>query len=172
MPKSDGDNVGSEETILAELFGEDVIPVVRVLKEKGKATDEEIAQELDVKVNIVRKVLYKLYENRLARYTRHRDPESGWYTYTWELDLRNLEDLLRKKRREILEKLKERLRYEESHIFFRCKCPDGENRVPFEVAMEMQFFCPKCNTYMEQEDNSKMIEFLRERIRVLEEQLS
>ena len=39
---------------------------------KGKTFDEEIAEETEIRLNIVRKVLYKLYDAGIATYKRSR----------------------------------------------------------------------------------------------------
>jgi len=41
----------------------------------GKTREEEIAEELGIKLNLVRKVLYKLYDAGVATYKRSKDPE-------------------------------------------------------------------------------------------------
>ena len=47
----------------------------------GYTTDEEISEKTNCKLNIVRKILYKLYDMRLASYKRDKDKETQWYTY-------------------------------------------------------------------------------------------
>ena len=39
----------------------------------GISTDEEIAEKTGIRLNIVRKVLYKLYDEGLASYRRDKD---------------------------------------------------------------------------------------------------
>ena len=51
------------------------LPIVEAL-ESGVETDEEIAKKTGIKLNIVRKVLYKLYDLGLASYKR-RNRNSG-----------------------------------------------------------------------------------------------
>ena len=40
---------------------------------KGKTTDEEIAEETEIRLNIVRRVLYKLYDAGIATYKRSKE---------------------------------------------------------------------------------------------------
>ena len=56
--------------------------IVKCLLE-GKTTDEEIAEDTEIRLNIVRRVLYKLYDAGIASYKRSKDPETQWYTYIW-----------------------------------------------------------------------------------------
>jgi len=83
---------------LINLVGEEGYKVVLNMPE-GEVTDEKIAQATGVLLNIVRRTLFILYENRLASYRRERDSDSGWLTYLWRLDLSNLNRQLELKQR-------------------------------------------------------------------------
>ena len=52
----------------------------------GIETDEEIANKTGIKLNIVRKILYRLYDMGLASYKRSKDPETQWFTYSWKFE--------------------------------------------------------------------------------------
>ncbi len=56
----------------------------------GEVTDEELAEELDLELNDVRRALFILYENDLATYRRLRDEDSGWLTYLWTFEYDNI----------------------------------------------------------------------------------
>lgn len=129
-------------------------------------TDEGLAKVTGLKVNVVRRILYDLYERRLVNYRRTRDDGTGWYVYHWYVEPKRASEGLEIHRRQTLEKLKERLEYERNTIFFRChnNCP----KVPMDVAMETNFTCPTCGERLEHYDNSKVVKSLEERIRALE----
>ncbi|MGZ4857719.1 MAG: transcription factor E, partial [Methanobacteriaceae archaeon] len=57
---------------------ENSIPIIQCLL-NGKTTDEEIAEATEIRLNIVRKILYKLYDAGVASYKRSKDPETQWY---------------------------------------------------------------------------------------------
>ena len=63
----------------------------------GKTFDEEIAEETEIRLNIVRKVLYKLYDAGIATYKRSRDPETNWYIYSWNFEQDKVTDIISKK---------------------------------------------------------------------------
>ena len=65
-----------------------------------------------------------------------------------------------------LNKLRERLRYEETNTFYIC--PNCGIRFTFDEALENGFRCPRCGTSLEYFDNSKIVEFLRRKIAELE----
>ncbi len=143
--------------LILEVAGEEGIDVVSVLGGK-EATDEELAQETGLRVNTVRKTLYKLYDKHLASFVRKRDKSTGWYIYVWKLDLERVNDVLISDRHELLEKIEKRLDYEKNHIFFHCCTENGVCvKIPFESAAELNFVCSKCGNHLELVDNSEII---------------
>lgn len=148
--------------------GEESLDIIYCLIE-GKSTDEEIANETDLRLNIVRRVLYKLYDNGLATYKRSKDPETQWFTYDWKFDQQKVLEMIIEKNKEIIKAIKERLDYEESNIFFVCK--EEKMRFNFDEASEMNFKCPQCEGNMEFESNEEQINSIREDLEFYEESL-
>jgi len=162
-----------EELIkIARMFGgEEAVKVVKVLKELNEASDEVIANNSKVRINDVRKILYKLYDYALVSCNRVRDDKTGWYTFYWKLQPDQVDAFIRSRKRRVLEKLKARLEYENLHSFFVCeKCPDV--RVTFEEAMESAFKCTSCGGKLIEADNSEFKKALQEIISKLEAELS
>ena len=154
---------------LINLVGEEGYKVVANMPE-GEVTDEKIAQATGVLLNIVRRTLFILYENRLAGYRRERDTDSGWLTYLWKLDLSNLNRQLELEAKKLLKNLKTKLEYEEDKVFYICEKQDG--RFLFEIAAEMEFKCPFCGGELIFEENEPVIDALKQRIVKLEEMTS
>jgi transcription initiation factor TFIIE subunit alpha len=153
---------------LQEIVGDEGLDVVVSLLDR-EATDEEIAEETDLKLNIVRKILYKLYDYRLASYTRTKDREIGWYTYTWKLDLDRASDVIITRKKSILEELTKKLEFETNHVFFCCK--KDNSKVPFSVATEYDFKCPQCHEVLAFVDNQKTITGLEREINRLKKEI-
>ncbi len=153
---------------LLDTIGEEGLDVVRSVVGR-EATDEEMAEETGLKLNVVRKILYKLYDHRLASYIRTKDKEIGWYIYTWKLDLSRTGDILKERKRRMLEKLTQRLEYEASHVFFSCK--KDESKVPFDIASENNFKCPQCEEIMDYADNQNVVIYLEQEIKKLEKEI-
>lgn len=147
------------------LVGEEGFKVVQKMPE-GEVTDERIAEVTGVLLNIVRRTLFILYENRLALYRRVRDTDSGWLTYLWKLDLGSLDRQLDLESKRILRNLKARLEFEEDKVFYTCKNQDG--RYLFEEAAELEFICPECAEDLEYQDNEPIIKALKQRISEIE----
>jgi len=161
-----------EELIkVARLFGgEEAVTIVNNLKKKSEATDEMLANESTVRLNTVRKILYKLYDHGLVSCTRVRDEKTGWFIFYWKLQTDQLDAFIRSRKRRVLEKLKQKLDYEKNHSFFVCKkC--GDVRVTFEEAMESSFRCSKCGGQLESSENASVVEFLEKRIKQIEDEL-
>ena len=156
---------------VARLFGGDeAVTVVNILKNKSEATDEMLANESSVRLNTVRKILYKLYDHGLVSCTRVRDEKTGWFIFYWKLQTDQLDAFIRSRKRRVLEKLKHKLDYEINHSFFICKkC--GDVRVTFEEAMESSFRCSKCGGQLESSENAPVVEFLEKRIKQIEAEL-
>jgi len=160
-----------ELTKVARLFGgEEAVTIVNILKKKSEATDEMLANESTVRLNTVRKILYKLYDHGLVSCTRVRDEKTGWFIFYWKLQTDQLDAFIRSRKRRVLEKLKQKLDYERNHSFFVCKkC--GDVRVTFEEAMESSFRCSKCGGQLESSENVSVVEFLERRIKQIEDEL-
>lgn len=156
-------------SFLEEVVGEEGVVVVRELLERGEASDDELAEKLKIKINVVRRILYKLYEHRLVSYTRTRDKEIGWYTYIWKLDLSKIWDVIRKRKKKALEDLMRKLNYERNNIFFRCRIDNL--KIPYDIASERSFRCPQCEGELVFVDNSKIIRRLEEEIERLEKEI-
>ena len=141
------------------------LQIVKCLIE-GINTDEEIAEKTGIKLNFVRKYLYKLYDFGLANYTRSKDPETQWFTYTWEFDEDEVIKKITDSSTKILEQLKDELEKEETNMYFIC--PEGHYRLNFEDSSELEFICPECGEEMIFNDNASLIESIKEDIKTVE----
>lgn len=157
---------------VASLLGEeDAVRIVKSLAKLKEAPDDAIANDSGVRLNIVRKVLYKLYDKTLISCTRIRDEKTGWYIFYWKLQPEQLDAFVRSRKRRTLDKLRARLEYEKAHSFFLCsKC--GDVRLPFEDAIETAFRCPKCGGQFVESDNSKIVTELSKMIQKLETEIA
>ena len=118
-----------------------------------------------LKLNTVRKTLYKLYSAKLAQFRRIRDKSTGWFIYYWWHEFDMIEEILIEKKKKILRKLRERLQFEETNYFFLCKeCKKQNVKYDFDEAFELNFRCPDCGGSLEAQDNQKIIEFLKKQI--------
>ena len=163
-----------DETLLkvAEAFGgEDATKVIDILKTVNEITDDEIAIKTGIRLNLVRKILYKLYDHSLVSLRRTRDEKTGWFIFHWKLQPDQLEGFILNQKRRVIEKLQTRLDYEKGHDFYYCGTPSCR-RVTFEEAMELLFQCPTCGKQLNHFENGQMMESLAKKIEQLRKELS
>jgi len=163
-----------DETLekVAEAFGsEEAVRIIDALKEIGETTDDEVATQTGIRLNLVRKILYKLYDHSLVGLRRSRDKNTGWFIFHWRLQLDQLEGFILNQKRRVLEKLESRLRYEQNHDFYYCYTI-GCKRIPFEDAMELVFRCPTCNKLLMHFENGKIVSALTKKVEQLRKELS
>ncbi|MFX1467402.1 MAG: transcription factor [Promethearchaeota archaeon] len=131
----------------------------------GTDIDFEPDDSETLKLNTVRKTLYKLYSEKLAQFRRIRDKSTGWFIYYWWHEFDLLEEIIIEKKKLTQTKLRDRLQFEENNYFFICKnCKDSNIKYNFEEAFELNFRCPECGGPLEAQDNQAIIEFLKDKI--------
>lgn len=165
--------VVDDETLtkVAEAFGnEEAVKIIDALRGVEEITDDEIASRTGIRLNSVRKILYKLYDHSLVGLRRSRDENTGWFIFHWRLQPDQLEGFILNQKRRVLEKLETRLEYEKSHDFYYCQTR-GCRRIPFEEAMELVFRCPTCNKPLMHFDNTQIMEALNKKIEQLRKEL-
>jgi transcription initiation factor TFIIE subunit alpha len=156
---------------VAEALGEeDAIKLIDILKNSEETTDDEIANKTGIRINSIRKILYKLYDHSLVSLRRTRDPKTGWFIFHWRLQPDQLEGFILSQKRRVLEKLNVRLEYEKNHDFFYCGTP-GCRRFPFEETVELVFRCPTCGKPLMHFDNGKIVNALTGKVEQLRKEL-
>lgn len=153
------------EEVVTELVGEHALPIIDFLRGKTRISEFIVAEELDMEINETRNILYKLFEHNIVTFIRKKDRIKGWYICYWDLNEIMVPQIKEKMDDQKLEKMEERLSKEEAHTFYLCS--NACNRMDFDTAMEFQFKCPECGSLMHQQDNTRTIEFLKDRIKEL-----
>ena len=156
---------------VAEALGEEeAVKLIEILKNSNETTDDEIANKTGIRLNSVRKILYKLYDHSLVSLRRTRDPKTGWFIFHWKLQPDQLEGFILSQKRRVLEKLNIRLEYEKNHDFFYCHTP-GCRRIPFEEAVELVFRCSTCGKPLMHYENDKIVQSLTQKVEQLRKEL-
>lgn len=157
------------EDVVSEVAGEDVIPLVRYLKNKKNISEFKIAESIEREVNETRNMLYRLYDSNLVSFIRRKDKKKGWYIYYWTFNPKRIKFLVSNLKKQKLERFKERLTREKAENFFLC-----ENRcirLDFEQSTDFGFKCPECGELLNHEDNSVKISEIEKNIKELEKEL-
>ncbi|MFX1366800.1 MAG: transcription factor [Promethearchaeota archaeon] len=136
---------------------------------QGTEIDFEPDDSEILKLNTVRKTLYKLYSEKLAQFRRIRDKSTGWFIYYWWHEFDLLEEILLEKKSLIESKLRDRLQFEQNNYFFICRnCQESNIKYNFDEAFELNFRCPNCGNPLEAQDNQEIIEFLKNKIALVQ----
>ena len=155
--------------ILIRIAGEHGYQVASALV-GNEMTDEELAKRTGIRLNLVRKILYDLYDNRVVGYRRIRDENSGWYIYYWRIEPERALEFFDNNKRLLLQKLQERLEQERNVMFFGCV--NGCSKLSFELAAENDFKCPRCGEQLKFFDNSNIIIALERQVESLRQHLA
>jgi len=157
------------EDVVGEVAGDDVLPLVKALKNKKNVSEFKLAENLKQEVNLTRNMLYRLYDSNLVSFVRKKDKKKGWYIYYWTFDVKRIKYLLTKLKKNRLEKLQDRLTREQSSTFYSCgsKCI----RLDFDQSMNFEFKCPECGELINEENNQEEVKGIIEEIKQLETDL-
>ena len=156
--------------VAVALGAQEAVILIEHLKGVDEITDDEIANKTSIRLNLVRKILYKLYDHSLVSLRRTRDPKTGWFIFHWKLQPDQLEGFILSQKRRVLEKLNVRLDYEKNHDFYYCGSPECK-RVPFEDAVELVFHCSSCTKPLVHFANERMTSKLSEKVDTLRKEL-
>lgn len=156
--------------VASSLGEEEAVKLIEHLKNMDEITDDEIANKTGIRLNSVRKILYKLYDHSLVSLRRTRDPKTGWFIFHWKLQPDQLEGFILSQKRRVLEKLSVRLEYEANHDFYYCNT-SGCRRVTFEEAVETVFHCNACGKPLSHFENRTMIDGLVGKVEQLRKEL-
>jgi transcription initiation factor TFIIE subunit alpha len=149
---------------------EDASLLINHLKTANETTDDAIANTTGIRLNLVRKILYKLYDHSLVSLRRTRDPKTGWFIFHWKLQPSQLEGFILSQKRKVLDKLVVRLDYEKNHDFYYCGNAECK-KIPFGDAVELVFQCPTCEKPMSHCENGKIVKNLTKKVEQLRSEL-
>lgn len=155
--------------LVEEMAGVDSGRIVEILFGKKDVNEFLIAKKMELTINQVRNILYKLSADGLVSFIRKKDKRKGWYIYYWTLKtekcLVKLEQALMKK----IEGLNGILNSRETKRFYVCKPCSME--VSEEKALENGFSCEECAEVYELSDNSGPIRETKAKVTRTEKEL-
>ncbi len=154
--------------VVADIVGEDAVDIVRFLKGKKDVSEFKVAEKTKEDIQRIRNILYRLYNYNLVTYKRRKDRQKGWYISYWTFQPKKVKDLVERIRKERIERYKERLDEEEANRNAFYICPKACIRVDINGATAIEFKCTECGSLLQLQDNTRTIEFLKEKIREIE----
>ncbi len=144
--------------------------IVDILFDKRDINEFLIAKKMELTINQVRNILYKLSAEGLVVFTRKKDKKKGWYIYFWTL---NSEKCLMKLEVELVKRitdLKTLLHLRETKRYYICKNCNIE--VTEESALEHDFSCEECAEIYTLVDNTANINDLKLKVAKKEKDLA
>ncbi|MBU1197238.1 hypothetical protein KJ765_01870 [Candidatus Micrarchaeota archaeon] len=156
------------DEFVSESIGEKGLSVLHSVGDG--ATDEIIEESTQLKIAEIRSILNHLHSYGFVDYTREKNMQNGWFTYTWKLNLdRAMRNFLMMKRKEC-DTLRETLSTEECSAIYSCR--KGCSRFSFEPALDRRFKCDTCKNDLHAIDNRKELKRVEVKIAALEKMLS
>ncbi len=155
--------------LVEEMAGENTGRIVDILFGKKDVNEFLIAKKMELTINQVRNILYKLSADGLVSFIRKKDKRKGWYIYYWTL---KIEKCLVKLELSLIKKIGDLghvLESRETKRFYICKPCAIE--VTEEKALEHGFSCEECAEVYELSDNGGPIRDTKARITRIEKNL-
>jgi len=155
------------ENAVLQAVGKEALPIVEYLKERRNISDFKIAEKTGLRIQKARNLLYQLHANNIVKYVKRKDEAKGWYISYFSFDKKGTKLLIERQRKQNLEKYQDRLKVEDNgNLFFMC--PNYCVRLNMDGSAEYNYHCPECGSLLNQQDNSKTVEFLKNKIHELE----
>jgi len=133
--------------------------VVDLLYKKKNVDEFLISKKLNITINQVRNILYKLGDEGLVSFIRKKDlKRGGWYIYFWTLNVEKGLIRLRDKLEKDLGMFESNLESRKTKRFYYCENCDIEFNE--ESALLNDYACPECGELLGVKDNTGHVEHL------------
>lgn len=132
--------------------GEYALEIIRGFA--NNSSDEDMAKKLKIKISDVRATLNKLHSLGIVEYTRHKDSETGWFSYYWFLNVARIKDWVSKK----MDEEHRKLDFSNGEHYY-CPGCGGASIHDFVSASDFGFKCPTCGSSLDFLSDDKVSEF-------------
>jgi transcription factor E len=128
--------------LVIEAGGEHALEIVRGFS--NNSSDEDISKKLKIKISDVRATLNKLHSLGIVDYTRHKDSETGWFSYFWCLNVHRMKSWVNSR----IEDERRNFDFSKGEYYF---CPNcgGASIHEFVSAADFGFKCPVCSSALD-----------------------
>src|SRR3989344_5215604 len=96
--------------------GKQAEDIVDLLDEQKHVNEFVIAKKLDLTINQVRNILYKISDYGLVSSIRKKDKRKGWYTYFWKIEILKTLEFLKENMVKKVENLHHQIKSREKKI--------------------------------------------------------
>lgn len=149
----------SLKEVVGSVVGKQAEGIVDLLDGNSYVNEFILAKKLDITINQVRNILYKLSDYGLVSSTRKKDKKKGWYTYFWKLEVLKSLEFLKGVLERNIQNLQNQISSRETKQFYFCqRCNVEFNE---EIALQHNFTCQECGDIFQLKDNSKFLKDFR-----------
>jgi len=145
--------------VVSIVVGKPAENIADILDNKKHVNEFIIAKKMDLTINQIRNLLYKLSDYGLVSSIRKKDKKKGWYTYFWKLEKIKCLDFLKNYLSKRIDQINSQIKSRETKQFYiceRCKIEFNE-----ENALLNDFTCNECGDIFKIKDNTKLIKELK-----------
>jgi len=154
------------KTFLNNSGGSLAVPLILKYYSSSGFSDEDAAKKLKLKVTEIRTALNRLHYKGIVEYIRKKNKNTGWYSYTWKINIKKILEYLIKDKEEEINKLKLEITKMQDYCFFSCE--KGCSEAVFEIASQYNFICPDCGKEMSSLDSVIKIKKTNKKIKDIE----
>ncbi len=149
-------------TYLSQRVSKNSIDIIKELV-KPK-TDDEMAEDLDIKINSVRRIVNILHTYGLTNYRREKNKE-GWESFYWYINIRKIPDFLNY----VVSVSSTKLNIDDKcNDYFVCNHCYNENRMifNFDSAFEADFKCINCGGSLIRISKPQAIDLAKNKLKI------
>ncbi len=128
--------------LIIEFGGEHALEIVRGFS--NNSSDEDMCKKLKIKISDVRATLNKLHSLGIVEYTRHKDSETGWFSYFWCLNVDKMKGWVNDR----IEEERRNFDFSGGEYYF-CPSCGGASIHEFVSASDFGFKCPTCSSALD-----------------------
>jgi len=151
------------------VVGKQAEEIVELLDTNKYINEFILAKKLDVTINQMRNILYKLSDQGLVSSIRKKDKKKGWYTYFWKIEALKALEFVKNNLLKRISQLENQIRRRETNRFYVCKrCNIELNE---ENALLHGFVCRECGDVLKLKDNTKVIREMKKNLDKLKKDL-
>jgi len=156
--------------VVSLVAGKQAEDIVDLLDTKKHVNEFLLAKKLNLTINQVRNILYKISDYGLVSSIRKKDKRKGWYTYFWKIETVKSLEFLKENIVKKIDGLNNQVKSRETKRFYICeRCHIELNE---ENALLNNFTCTECGDVLSLRDNTKLIKELRKTKERLEKDLA